>query len=362
VNPQALTPACLGLPPFQPRWPWWGADLQTLRDTIRPLQLPPERPTPLTVALGGGDALLALLDVPPRPRGLVLVVPGLGGEAAGSGPRRLALALRQAGLATLRLNLRGAGAGRPLAGGTYAARCNRDLLPVLARARALAAELAGSGPPLPLAAAGLSLGGTILLHACQAEAEAADRPAEGVLALACLSSPLDLADCSAAIGRPRNAFYERWLVRRLLQTTLADRRGLDEAERRRLQGPRAPRTIRGFDAQITAPRWGYAGVEQYYAEASPLALLRRRGRGPAILLLQAADDPWVPAGPAAALAGELRSSSVPNAGAIGAVQPPPLQVLLTRGGGHCGFHGVGDPPLASWSDRVIAAWLAQRLA
>lgn len=362
MSPQVLTPECLGLPPFRSRWPWWGADLQTLRDTLRPLHLPPERPTPLTVSVGGGDELLALLDVPPLPRGLVLVVPGLGGEATGPGPRRLALALRQAGLATLRLNLRGAGAGRPLAGGTYAARCNRDLLPVLARARTLAAELAGAGPPLPLAAAGLSLGGTILLHACQADAEAAVQPGEGVLALACLSSPLDLADCCAAIGRPRNALYERWLVRRLLRTTLADRRGLGEAERWRLQGVRAPRSIRGFDAEVTAPRWGYASVEHYYAEASPLALLRRRGCGPAVLLLQAVDDPWVPAGPAVALSGELPRAAVSVAGAMGAVQPPPLQVLLTRSGGHCGFHGVGDPPLASWSDRVIAAWLAQRLA
>ena len=330
-----------GLPPFRSRAPWWGPDLQTLRDSLQPVRLPSERPTRIPIPLGGGDALLALLDRPPRPRALVLVVPGLGGDAEGLGPRRLALSLRRAGCATLRLNLRGAGAGRALAAGTYAARCDRDLAPVLAAARSLAQELgrerAPDAPPLPLAAAGLSLGGTILLNACRAGV------AEGLQALACLSSPLDLAGCSAAIGQPRNALYERWLVRRLRRQTLADPRGLVEPERRALVGVAAPRSIRGFDACITAPRWGYADVEAYYADASPLATLERwagdpAGRRPALLLLHAADDPWVPAAPTRSLAGRLA-------------------VLLTPAGGHCGFHGVGDPPEASWSDRLLTAWL-----
>lgn len=339
--------ARLGLPPFQPRAPWWGPDLQTLRDTLRPVVLPPETPTPVRIGLGGGEALLAWLDRPSQPpRALALLVPGLGGDAQGLGLRRLALCLRHSGCATLRLNLRGAGEGRSLAGGTYAARCDRDLAPVLAKARTLAAELAAGGSTLPLVAAGISLGGTILLNACRAGA------GEGLLALGCLSSPLDLAGCSAAIARPRNALYERWLVARLCRQTLADRRGLAEAERRALVGAGAPRTIRGFDARITAPRWGYASVEAYHAAASPLATLHRWAAEadgddpapPAILLLHAADDPWVPAGPTSSLARGR------------------LQVMLTPGGGHCGFHGVGDPPQASWSDRLLTGWLLEQVA
>jgi predicted alpha/beta-fold hydrolase len=297
------------------------------------------------IDIGGGEELLAWLDRPPQPRALALLVPGLGGDAQGLGLRRLAHGLRLSGFATLRLNLRGAGEGRSLAGGTYAARCDRDLAPVLARARTLAAELAAGGPALPLVAAGISLGGTILLNACRAG------EGVGLLALGCLSSPLDLASCSAAIGRPRNALYERWLVARLRRQTLADRRGLAEAERRSLVGAGAPRTIRGFDARITAPRWGYASVEAYHAAASPLASLQRWAAqpegddpAPAILLLHAADDPWVPAGPTRSLACGR------------------LQVLLTPGGGHCGFHGVGDPPQASWSDRLLTGWLLEQVA
>jgi predicted alpha/beta-fold hydrolase len=309
--------------------------------------LPPDRSRPLSIDIGGGDQLLARLEGPltAAARALVLIVPGLGGSADAPGPRRLALALQRAGFASLRLNLRGAGPGRHLAAGSYAARCDRDLLPVLERAH----QLAG---PLPLAAVGFSLGGTILLNACQAAA------GEAPAALVCLGSPLDLLGCSAALARPRNALYQTWLVSRLRRETLADRRGLGEAERRILQGPDRPRTIRSFDACITAPRWGYGSVEEYYAAASPLAPLRQQalGRhGPRTLLLHAADDPWVPAGPTQALA-ELLVRMHP------APAPPALEVLVTRRGGHCGFHGEGDDPQASWSDRLTVAWLSRRLA
>ena len=36
---------------FQERWPWLGPDLQTLRDTIRPLPLPADRGEPITIDL-----------------------------------------------------------------------------------------------------------------------------------------------------------------------------------------------------------------------------------------------------------------------------------------------------------------------
>ena len=157
----------LGIAPFEQRWPWIGGDLQTLRDTLRPVQLPPESGEPIEVdvpALASGAAgagqLLALLDRPLHPpRALVLLLHGLGGSSAREGLRRMGLALQAAGYAVLRLNLRGADPGRHLAGGTYAARCNSDLLPVIAQARALAQDR-------PLLGAGISLGGTILLNAC----------------------------------------------------------------------------------------------------------------------------------------------------------------------------------------------------
>ena len=54
---------------FQERWPWLGPDLQTLRDTIRPLPLPADRGEPITIDLepvfagpGPGACLLYTSD------------------------------------------------------------------------------------------------------------------------------------------------------------------------------------------------------------------------------------------------------------------------------------------------------------
>lgn len=340
----------LELPPFRPRAPWWGADLQTLRDTLRGVPLAEQQARTLQLPIGEGEWLLGLLDQPwiGTARALVLLSHGLGGSSESEGTRRLAMALRQEGFAVLRLNLRGAGEGRRLAAGSYAADCSRDLLPVLRQARELAAELGAPGRPLPLAGAGISLGGTILLNALAAARRQGDA---GMDALACISSPLDLSACAREFARLRNRLYERWLVRRLCHQVLADRQGVSTAERQALQGSGRPRTILAFDALITAPRWGYDSVEQYYAAASPLHWISQGAELPPTLLLHAADDPWVPAAPTLAL----------TEGHPGSL-PPQLEICITKQGGHNGFHGQGDTPLGSWSDRLTARWLRQRLS
>ncbi len=343
-------PQQLGLGPFRQRLPWRGGDLQTLRDTLRPVSLPPDLGTPLELPAGQppglalaspSDRLVGLLDPPlpegSGPGGLVVLLHGLGGSSSREGLRRLGWTLQQAGFAVLRLNLRGAGPGRLLAPGTYAANSNADLLPALARARELAEDR-------PLLGVGVSLGGTQLLNAAFAEPGLLD-------GVACVSSPLDLRACSAQIERRRNAIYQRWLLRRLVEQTLADPFGIDAAERRVLEAGGGPRTIRAFDAAITAPRWGYRTVDHYYDQASPLGRLldpAQRASLPPTLLVHALDDPWVPAAATAQVAE--------------AAQTATLQVVLTPRGGHNGFHGIGDGPAQGcWSDRLTARWL-RRLA
>lgn len=322
-------PHHLGLPPFRQRSPWIGGDLQTLRDTLRPLRFPPERAEALSIPLADGGQLFGLLDRPDakEPLGLVLVLHGLGGSSDGQGPRRLALALVAEGFVVLRLNLRGAGRGRPLARGTYCALCNDDLRPAVAWARKLAVDL-------PLFGAGISLGGTVLLNA--------GLGGLGFDGLVSVSGPLDLGVCAVQFERRRNRVYQRWLMQRLREQTLADPGGLQEEERQALEGPKRARTIRAFDAAITAPRWGFATVEAYYAAASPLASLLEGRPLPPTLLLHAGDDPWVPVGPLRQLA------------AAGVGSAP--EMLITPQGGHNGFHAPGDGP-ACWADRLVVAWL-----
>ena len=215
-------------------------------------------------------------------------------------------------------------------------------------ARALAMQLGGADSTdtsLPLYGAGFSLGGTMLLNACLESTGVLDR-------LFCASSPLDLAICSASIERPRNRIYQRWLLQRLVRQTLADPWGASEREQQLLM--QQPLSIRAFDAAVTAPRWGYASVEDYYALASPMPRLLDASRQlPPTLILQAFDDPWVPASTAIQLSHELS-----NQGSDDCVLP--FKVLITPRGGHNGFHGTGESLISGcWSDRLACHWFDQ---
>lgn len=350
----------LGASLFRQRWPWIGGDLQTLRDTLRPVDLPIDQGTPIQIPVpelpsGAAEAgeLLAYLDKPLQqvgassasPKALVVLLHGLGGSSRREGLRRLGLGLQRSGYAVMRVNLRGADPGRHLAGGTYAAECNSDLLPVLDRARALALQLAGATSAessIPLYGAGISLGGTMLLNACLETSGVLDR-------LFCASSPLDLAICSASIERPRNRIYQRWLLQRLVRQTLEDPWGASDREKQMLT--KKSLSIRSFDAAVTAPRWGYASVEDYYVGASPMPRLVNPSRQlPPTLILQAFDDPWVPAASAIQLKKELARDTCSL----------PIKVLITARGGHNGFHGPGDNlDKGCWSDRLAITWFEQ---
>jgi len=348
-HPPQLEPS-----PFRQRLPWWGPDLQTMRDTIRCERLPQDLSSALTIDLGGGDGLLARLSLPHTDTSgaLVVLIHGLGGSSEGPGIRRLAAHLVAAGLAVLRINMRGAGAGRPLAPGTYAALCNRDLLPALLQARQLADQLAAGKPSRPLFGVGLSLGGTMLLNA-QLEQPLLD-------GLVCISSPLDLIQSADQFDRPRNRLYRHWVLRRLRQLTLDDPHGLSPAERALLCGPKRVRSVQAFDAAITAPRWGHASVAAYYAAASPLQPLlkaiKTRRAMPPILLIHATDDPWVPVAATAELAMQAQRWRCPW-----------LDTVITARGGHNGFHSrehierLKGGSTVSWADQQTKAWLWRSL-
>ncbi|MEB3334019.1 MAG: alpha/beta fold hydrolase [Cyanobacteriota bacterium] len=352
-DPASPLPQRLELAPFRQRFPWIGPDLQMLRDTLVVSSPLPDQGQFMPFALADGDQLLSRLDLPCQapPRGLVVVIHGLGGGSEDPAQRRLGQALSGEGFAVLRLNLRGAGLGRPLAKGTYAASCSVDVIPVLRDCRRLAAHLTPNGQGLPLGAVGMSVGGTVLLNALLDHLPQEPPLVDG---LVCVSSPLDLGHSADHLDRPRNHLYQRWMVRRLIAQTLADPHPLAPGEWQGLTGPARPRTLRDFDALITAPRWGYPDVGAYYGACSPLPRLlslRRRAHQvgadplPPLLLLHARDDPWVPVDGALALAAD----------------PPWPEVVVTDRGGHCGFHAPGDSPQGRWSDRLAARWCGHTL-
>ena len=344
----------LGISPFKERFPWIGPDLQTLRDTFATDELPDAysseiriKVPPLKSRKKGGGYLVAYLDKPSivsNINGLVLLLHGLGGSTRRRGLTRMASALVQSNFAVLKLNLRGSDPCRDFVDGTYAAECNSDLIPVLRRAREISYQLTEdyqSSKNIPVFGAGISLGGTILLNACMCDESLLD-------GLVCISSPLDLNECSSSIERPRNFIYQKWLLNRLIRQTLEDPFGIEETEKNALvrnkkDKKRKINDIRSFDNFITAPRWGYKNVEEYYAKASPFfSLIKNEKSLPKTLFIQSKDDPWVPCLAAEKLMEKMKFSNDQKIN----------QFIFTEKGGHNGFHGNEG----CWGDQVVCKW------
>ena len=114
------------LPPFRPRFPWWGGDLQTIANRLRSVStsLAPHKTERLRFLLpdGTGDTLLASLDRPATPRPgapLAILIHGLTGAEDSLYLFTLARLLLDRGGCVLRLNLRGAGPSRSVCGQHY---------------------------------------------------------------------------------------------------------------------------------------------------------------------------------------------------------------------------------------------------
>jgi predicted alpha/beta-fold hydrolase len=283
--------------PFRPRFPWFGPDLQTLRNALARAPKGPEGER-LEFQVSGGDMLVGALDragtAGTKP--LAVLVHGLTGCATSAYMRATSCALRAAGHDVLRLNLRGAGPTRTASRESYHAGRSEDL-------RAVLAALPGE-----LVAVGYSLGANMLLKFLGEEG-AGGR----IRAAATVSAPLDLAASSRRLHAPRNRVYHDYLLRRMIaDSPYAEARAPGIA------------TIRDFDDRVVARLNGFANADDYYARCSSRAFL------PAIrtrtLLVHAADDPWIP--------GKLYADYDWAAN-------PHLTPCLTRGGGHVGFHEAG---------------------
>ena len=149
------------MPSFRARRPWWGPDLQTLRNVIVPPRLDvrryPVQRLELPLADGSGDVLVGALQRPGgRERSLAVLIHGLSGSEESAYMIASARTLLERGHPVLRLNLRGAGPSRALCRLQYHAGRSTDLRDALA---ALDRRLAERG----LVLIGYSLGANMLL-------------------------------------------------------------------------------------------------------------------------------------------------------------------------------------------------------
>jgi predicted alpha/beta-fold hydrolase len=322
--------AGVGVPPFRQRAPWFGGDLQTLRNIIR--GGPPELPggERLLLPVSGGDRLAARLD---RPRGvtdrpLAVLVHGLAGSEASNYAIQSARHLVAEGWPVLRLNLRGAGPSRATAAGHYHAGRTEDLAQALC---GLPADLTRRG----IALLGNSLGGNLVLKFMGEGGHGLP-----VLAAISVSAPIDLAATAARMMAPRNVLYQRYVLAAMKRDALAPGAAVSAAERAAIA---SVRNVYEFDDRFIAPRFGYGGAPDYYESNSARNFLTGIKRP--TLVLHALDDPWIPAACYTT---------------IDWARLPMIDAVLSPRGGHLGFHGQGSP--VPWHDRAAAHWLARKLA
>jgi predicted alpha/beta-fold hydrolase len=201
----------------------------------------------------------------------------------------------------------------------------------------VAGRLAELHPGVPLGAIGYSLGGNALL--CRL-AEAGATSEFG--AAAAVSVPFDLsagADClEVGMGR----VYTRYFLGSLHEKIVAKARRFPGARTAAERALRA-RTIRGIDETWTAPIHGFRDADHYYEACSSLGRLCEIAVP--TLLLQAADDPFLP-------------PRIPAA--VARVRNPALETAITHFGGHLGYV-ARDPEHRLWAEARAATWLARRL-
>ena len=254
------------VPPFRERAPWFGGDLQTLRNAVR--GTPPDLPggERLLLPVSGGDRLAARLDRPDdrSARPLIVLVHGLAGsEASGNVVASMRHLVGQ-GWPVLRLNLRGALPSCPTAAGHYHAGRTEDLAEAL---RGLPADFIRHG----IVVLGHSLGGNLVLKFMGEGGHGLP-----VLAAVAVSTPIDLAATCARMMTRRNFVYHRYMLDAMKREALAQGAAVSATERAAIA---ALKTVYEFDDRFIAPRFGYRDAQDYYeSNAAKNFLASSRGR------------------------------------------------------------------------------------
>lgn len=289
-----------------------------------------------SVRLPDGDILMLHVNEPARAHPatrVVLLIHGLGGCHASSYMERIAGKVAAAGFRSIRMDMRGCGAGVETARQSFHAGRSEDVREVLA-------YIARNWPQMPVTACGFSLGANLLLKTLGESAQARPFTLDSAIAVA---PPVDLARCVAELRRSGHWVYDRFFVRLLWRDVRARRPLLANLERVKLD--RRPRTLYEFDDRITAPLGGFSSASEYYQLASAGPLVSRI-RVPTQILI-ARDDPLVPPDVVSRL--DLSSST---------------RVYTTSHGGHLGFIGgrravVNNHPDEDlrWMDWRIIDWV-----
>lgn len=314
------------------RAPWWlpGGNLQTIWPALysrRGFGAHPQYRRERWDTPDGDFVDVDWLISTPRTDTLLVLFHGLEGSSRSHYAEAFADFCNERGIAFVIPHFRGCGGDINLGPRAYHSGDHEEIGWMLARLRQMHRGT--------LLAVGVSLGGNALMRWAGIAGESA---ASCVRAVAAVSSPLDLAAGSVAIGRGFNRLvYTTMFLRTMKPKALAKLRqhpGLFDGAKLA-----TARDLHEFDDVFTAPLHGFANADDYYARGSAKPYLGRI-RIPA-LALNARNDPFVPA------------ASLPRQEEVG----PCVTLWQPAQGGHVGFPDGHVPGHVRRMPDEVGGWL-----
>lgn len=296
------------IPAFQPRLPWLGPDLQTIRNSLCPYRAQHHNTRQIFAPIDVG-ALSIAVDEPlgwtAQESKSLLLVHGLGGDENSSYMLMSRDFFCAQGYRVYRMNYRGVGPGKNAAPPPYSAGLTSDIR------SALRAVCKDQGLDSQLFMMGFSLGGQLALRTL-GEGDVPEKVAGTVT----VSAPLDLSTAQRWLSRPRNKPYMRYVVNGMRE----DLQGVDHP-RVKKSGSEL-KSVWDFDEYVIAPFFGFQNAEDYYAKVSCMPLIPNIAIP--VAAIHSTDDTWIPAA-------DYEKASWQRAAPVGAI--------LCDSGGHVGFHG-----------------------
>ncbi|NXB47237.1 ABHD3 Phospholipase, partial [Leucopsar rothschildi] len=260
-------------------------------------------------------------DASTRPT--VLLLPGLTGTSKESYILHMIHQSETLGYRCVVFNNRGIAGEELLTPRTYCAANTEDLEAVIHHVHSLY-------PSAPFMAAGVSMGGMLLLNYLGKTGR--DTP---LMAAAIFSAGWNVFESVESLEKPLNWLLFNYYLTACLQSSISRHRQMLE-KLFDMDLVMKARTVREFDKQFTSVMFGYRSIDDYYEDASPCRKLKSVGIP--VLCLNSVDDVFSPA------------HAIP---VETAKQNANVALVLTSCGGHIGFLEGIWPRKCTYMDRVF---------
>lgn len=315
--------------PFKPAWWLPGPHLQTLwQPLFRHRPVPETRRERLETP--DGD----FLDIDwfgPDAGPIVILLHGLSGSSRSPYIRGMQTALAKHGWRSAAMNFRGCSGEPNHTARGYHSGDTRDL-------EHLHDTLRQRFPQVPIAAAGYSLGGNVLLKWLGERGEQVE-----LVAAAAVCVPLRLDLCAERLDQGVSKVYRNQLLLELKdyvrwKQSHLEKMGLhDEAGKLAGLGDLSPiQSFWEYDTRVVAGLYGFEDAHDYYRQSSSCQYLKNIQRP--TLLIQARNDPF------------MTAEVLPESSELS----PAVSLEVMESGGHVGFVGGCLP----WRPQY---WLEQRI-